>query len=143
MSAPASSGAYSAWRLKQKYPQKRVALFEYSNRVGGRLYSTPLPGMPNINAELGGMRYIPDSQTFVRELIENMGLPTRDFPMGAPDDPGGMNNLMYLRRRLHARAGPHQPRHGALPDEPHGAGHEPRPAPGVRHGLARAPTPRS
>jgi len=94
------SGAYSAWRLKQKYPKKRIALFEYSNRVGGRLYSAQLPGMPNVNAELGGMRYIPDSQTFVRELIENMGLPTRDFPMGAPDDPGGMNNLMYLRRRM-------------------------------------------
>ena len=94
------SGAYSAWRLKQKYPQKRIALFEYSNRVGGRLYSVPLPGMPHVNAELGGMRYIPDSQTFVRELIENMGLPTREFPMGAQDDPGGMNNLVYLRRRL-------------------------------------------
>ncbi|HKI01068.1 MAG TPA: FAD-dependent oxidoreductase [Thermoanaerobaculia bacterium] len=93
-------GAYSAWRLKQQYPKKRIALFEYSDRVGGRLYSMPLPGMPNINAELGGMRYIPDSQDFVRELIDNLGLPNREFPMGAPDDPGGMNNLMYLRRRL-------------------------------------------
>ena len=93
-------GAYSAWRLKQQYPKKRIALFEYSDRVGGRLYSVPLPGMPNVNAELGGMRYIPDSQDFVRELIDNLGLPNREFPMGAPDDPGGMNNLMYLRRRL-------------------------------------------
>jgi len=94
------SGAYSAWRLKQKHPGKRIALFEYSNRVGGRLYSTPLPGMPNVNAELGGMRYIPDSQDFVRELIDNLGLPNREFPMGGKDDPGGMNNLMFLRRRL-------------------------------------------
>ncbi|HEV7506687.1 MAG TPA: FAD-dependent oxidoreductase [Thermoanaerobaculia bacterium] len=94
------AGAYSAWRLKQKYPQKRISLFEYSNRVGGRLYSVPLPGMPHVNAELGGMRYIPKSQAFVRELIENLGLPNREFPMGAADDPGGMNNLVYLRRRL-------------------------------------------
>jgi monoamine oxidase len=94
------SGAYSAWRLKERYPEKHVALFEYSNRVGGRLYSVPLPGMPHINAELGGMRYIPKSQAFVRELIETLGLANREFPMGAPDDPGGMNNLMYLRRRL-------------------------------------------
>jgi monoamine oxidase len=93
-------GAYSAWRLKQKYPGKKIALFEYSNRVGGRLYSTQLPGMPSVNAELGGMRYIPDSQAFVRELIDNLGLANREFPMGAPDDPGGMNNLMFLRRRL-------------------------------------------
>ncbi len=94
------AGVYAAWRLKQKYPKQRIALFEYSNRIGGRLYSLPLPGMPHVNAELGGMRYIPDTQTFVRELIENQGLPTREFPMGAPDDPGGENNLVYLRRRL-------------------------------------------
>lgn len=94
------SGAYTAWRLQQKWPKKRIALFEYSNRIGGRLYSLPLPGMPHVNAELGGMRYIPDSQTFVTELVENLGLPWRDFPMGAPDDPGGLNNLVYLRRRL-------------------------------------------
>lgn len=94
------AGTYSAWRLKQSFPEKRVALFEYSNRVGGRLYSVALPGMPHVHAELGGMRYIPKSQTFVSELIENLGLATRDFPMGAPDDPGGLNNLMFLRRRL-------------------------------------------
>jgi hypothetical protein len=94
------AGAYSAWRLKQQYPEKRITLFEYSNRVGGRLYSVPLPGMPHINAELGGMRYIPKTQAFVRELIATLGLPNRDFPMGAADDPGGMNNLVYLRRRL-------------------------------------------
>jgi len=41
------SGAYSAWRLKERYPEKHVALFEYSNRVGGRLYSVPLPGRPS------------------------------------------------------------------------------------------------
>jgi monoamine oxidase len=94
------SGAYSAWRLKQAFPRKRVALFEYGNRVGGRLYTVTLPGMPHVHAELGGMRYIPDSQDFVRDLIGELGLATRPFPMGAPDDPGGMNNLMYLRRRL-------------------------------------------
>jgi len=94
------AGVYSAWRLKQKWPKKRVALFEYSNRIGGRLYSVQLPGMPHVNAELGGMRFIPDSQTLVRELIKKLALPTRDFPMGAPDDPGGLNNLMYLRRRM-------------------------------------------
>jgi hypothetical protein len=33
-------------------------------------------------------------------LIENLGLATREFPMREPDDPGGLNDLMYLRRRL-------------------------------------------
>lgn len=94
------AGAYTAWRLRQSQPKKRIALFEYSNRVGGRLYSVTMPGMPHVRAELGGMRYIPDTQDFVRELIADLGLATRDFPMGAPDDPGGLDNLVYLRRRL-------------------------------------------
>ncbi|HEX8903605.1 MAG TPA: NAD(P)/FAD-dependent oxidoreductase [Longimicrobiaceae bacterium] len=94
------SGAYAAWRLKQKYPRKRIAVYEYSDRIGGRLYTVQFPGMPHVNAELGGMRFIPDSQAFVVGLINEMGLETRDFPMGAPDDPGGMNNLAYLRRVL-------------------------------------------
>jgi Flavin containing amine oxidoreductase len=94
------SGAYAAWRLQQELPKQRVALFEYGNRVGGRLYSATLPGMPHVHAELGGMRYIPDSQTFVTELIRVLDLETREFPMGAPDDPGGLNNFLYLRRRL-------------------------------------------
>jgi lysine 2-monooxygenase len=93
-------GVYTAWQLKKKFPKKKIALFEYSNRIGGRLYSVNLPGMPHVKAELGGMRYIPKSQAFVRELIDQLGLQTRDFPMGAKDDPGGLNNLMYLRRRL-------------------------------------------
>lgn len=94
------AGAYSAWRLKQAFPKKKVALFEYSDRIGGRLYSVKLPGMPNVTAEVGGMRYIEDSQEFVRDLIGQMKLPSRDFPMGGPKDPGGLQNLTYLRRRL-------------------------------------------
>jgi protoporphyrinogen oxidase len=27
---------YCAWRLKEKYPDKEIVLFEYSNRIGGR-----------------------------------------------------------------------------------------------------------
>ena len=52
------AGVYTAWRLKQKFPKSRIALFEYSNRIGGRLYSVSYPA-PHVNAELGGMRFIP------------------------------------------------------------------------------------
>jgi cation diffusion facilitator CzcD-associated flavoprotein CzcO len=31
------SGVYSAWKLKQKYPSKKIVVFEASKRVGGRL----------------------------------------------------------------------------------------------------------
>ena len=49
------SGAYCAWRLQQHLgADASVALFEYSGRVGGRLFTVTLPGMPHVHAELGG-----------------------------------------------------------------------------------------
>jgi monoamine oxidase len=89
------SGVYTAWRLKQADPDLNVALFEYGNRIGGRLYSYPMPGMPHIKAELGGMRWLL-SHKIVVGLISHLKLATRVFPMGKN---GGANNLMYLRRR--------------------------------------------
>jgi len=109
------AGAYCGWRLTQQGGSKKrpaVGLFEYSDRIGGRLYTKHLPGMPHVAAELGGMRYIPDSQPMVSNLIDALGLPTQDFLMGNPakgkdgeplknkngtpvvDD---SNHIMYLR----------------------------------------------
>ena len=49
------SGGYSAWRLQQTYGDtQNMALFEYSDRIGGRLFSITLPGMPNVVADVGG-----------------------------------------------------------------------------------------
>src|SRR5262249_9076979 len=77
-----------------------IALFEFSERVGGRLFSQTLPGMPHVYAELGGMRFIPTSQRLVANLIEHLRLRVRDFPMGSTDPTIGRNrNYMYLRRR--------------------------------------------
>ena len=89
------AGVYTAWRLKQEDPTLNVAVFEYSDRIGGRLYSYEMPGMPHIKAELGGMRWL-RSHEIVVGLIDHLNLATREFPMG-PD--GGANNLLYLRRR--------------------------------------------
>src|SRR3954449_6882386 len=102
------SGAYSAWRLQQeKGATSRVALFEYSDRIGGRLYTVTLPGLPHVKAEVGGMRYIPDSHIMVADLVTHLKLPTKVFPMGGappPKGPGANCNLFYLRGkhlRLH------------------------------------------
>ncbi len=93
-------GVYSAWRLKQARPDAKVALFEYSDRIGGKLFSVALPGMPHVYAELGGMRYIPASQPLVTFLIEReLELPTKVFPMGSPPPAGNSRNFVYLRRR--------------------------------------------
>ena len=104
------SGAYSAWRLQQDRGDKEsIALFEYSDRIGGRLYSVTVPGVPHVKAELGGMRYIPDQHKMVAGLIDHLHLATKDFPMGAPEPVGSNCNLFYLRGRhlrLHELADP-------------------------------------
>jgi len=33
------SGVYSAWKLKKKYPNKKIVVFEGSDHVGGRLFT--------------------------------------------------------------------------------------------------------
>ncbi len=95
------SGAYSAWRLQQAQGKKaRIALFEYSDRIGGRLYTITMPGMPHVKAEVGGMRYIPTQHLMVANLVDHLKLPTKDFPMGNSDPKIGANcNLYYLRGR--------------------------------------------
>jgi monoamine oxidase len=93
------SGAYSAWRLQQAFgKQQKIALFEYSDRIGGRLYTVTMPGLPNVKAEVGGMRYIPDEHKMVANLITHLGLETKDFPMGNSNPKVGSNcNFFYLR----------------------------------------------
>ncbi len=94
------SGTYSAWRLQQDMgADQKIALFEYSDRIGGRLYSVTVPGVPHVKAELGGMRFIPDQHIMVADLVSHLGLETRDFPMGAPAPVGSNCNLFYLRGR--------------------------------------------
>ena len=104
------SGAYCAWRLQQeKGARAKIALFEYSDRIGGRLYSVTMPGLPHVKAEVGGMRYIPDEHLMVSGLVNHLKIPTADFPMGAPPPVGSNCNLFYLRGkhlRLHELATP-------------------------------------
>jgi monoamine oxidase len=103
------SGAYSAWRLQQAKSAARIALFEYSDRIGGRLYTVTMPGLPHVKAEVGGMRYIPTEHKMVACLVDHLKLATKDFPMGAPAPVGSNCNLFYLRGRhlrLHELADP-------------------------------------
>ncbi len=94
------AGTYSAWRLQKSGDKKKmsIGLFEYSNRIGGRLYSRTMPDMPNVVAELGGMRYIPSTQPLVTGLINHLNLASADFPMGNPDKTiDAKLNYYYLR----------------------------------------------
>src|SRR5262245_9273917 len=78
------SGIYTGWRLVTAKPREgrhlrpagstgkiRVAVFEGSDRIGGRLLSARPPGFPDsTTCEIGGMRYV-SSQPLVRSLVEN------------------------------------------------------------------------
>jgi choline dehydrogenase-like flavoprotein len=95
------SGVYAAWRLKTASPDRSVIIFEASDRVGGRLLSVRPPGIPDMVAELGGMRILPEVQPHIKRLLEvlNQQLPadrridTFEFPVDQPQ------NLAYLRGR--------------------------------------------
>lgn len=93
------SGVYSAWKLQQKYPRKKIVVFEGWDHIGGRLLSVVPPYIPNMVAELGGMRILQNAQPLIVALIDelNKQLPreqqitTYKFPVDEDQ------NIAYLR----------------------------------------------
>lgn len=86
------SGAYAAWRLASDRKSSKIHLYELSDRIGGRLLSMTMPGMPHVQAEFGGM-YVTQSQAIVWELIKLLNLKTTVVDFTSP----GMR--AYLRDR--------------------------------------------
>lgn len=86
-----AAGAYSAWRLSEHSKEKKICLLESSNRIGGRLFSLVLPEAPDLCAELGGMRFLPQ-QECVYGLIRYFNLTPEFF------DYDSTENIIYTRR---------------------------------------------
>jgi lysine 2-monooxygenase len=96
------AGTYAAWRmltgqvsptspLPPEPADRRVALFELSDRIGGRLESLTPPGTQNLRAEFGGMGFT-SNNTILTALVDDVfKLPAEPFPLGGPD------NLIYVR----------------------------------------------
>lgn len=120
------SGTYAAWRLltDKNSPYKgqgdKVALFEMSDRVGGRLLTwMPFGKGSGLRAELGGMRFLKTSDDgthrgheLVHKLIGKLGLETTDFytiEKGADKDPGKDHGILYVRgeRTRYLQPDPH------------------------------------
>ncbi len=97
------AGSYCAWRLLEEDPERQVGLFELSDRIGGRLFSRKLPGMPHVVAELGGMRYIPEAQRLIGGVIDHLGLESRPFLRGVENPDGDGNNLFLRRKHMRMR----------------------------------------
>lgn len=104
------SGIYTAWRLATadlnqspllknwaKDGNLKIAVFEGSDRIGGRLLSAKAPGLPDIVCEIGGMRYVSPTQYIIKSLVENE-LKLERFPQNVYEP----HNLVYSRgHRLH------------------------------------------
>jgi len=96
-----AGGTYAAWRLQAGSvsqssvlpadpAQRSIALFELSDRIGGRLQSIVPPEMENLRAEFGAMGFT-SYDKLVNGVVGHFGLATEPFPHG------GLNNLLYLR----------------------------------------------
>jgi lysine 2-monooxygenase len=85
------AGLYTAWRLLGcSQSPDGIAVFEASERVGGRLFSVTMPGTSGIAAEFGGMRFLA-SHTLITSVATKFGLWMREFPAGGPE------NIFYSR----------------------------------------------
>jgi monoamine oxidase len=88
------SGLYSGWRWMTSPAGQgtRSAVFECSDRIGGRLLTVQPPGMPEAKIELGGMRFT-SNHKIIKALIVDMQLEVESF------QPSESGNIAYLRGR--------------------------------------------
>jgi len=95
------AGTYAAWRLltgdvsptsglPQAPADRSVALFELSDRIGGRLESLIPPGTPSLRAEFGGMGFTALNK-ILNGLVKYFKLKAVQFPTGQGQ------NLIYTR----------------------------------------------
>lgn len=84
-----AAGTYLAYRLIQARPDWRIAIFERSSRIGGRLWSVKVDG-PAHPIELGGMRYM-SGHPLVQSVVDELGIETRAF------DPADQPERTFLR----------------------------------------------
>ena len=104
------SGVYAGWRLLtgegSSCQGKKVAIFEMSNRLGGRLLSwLPFGSEGGLRAELGGMRFYRATEDqnhqlkghqLVHKLVEQLELKTEKFY--TYDEPAEQDHtILYLR----------------------------------------------
>jgi monoamine oxidase len=96
-----AAGTYLAFQLIKARPGWRVAIFERSRRIGGRLWSVHVDGLAK-PIELGGMRYM-SGHRLVQSVVDELGIEARDF------DPGEQPERTVLRGVV-----------GTSPDDPEG-----------------------
>ncbi|WP_158623512.1 FAD-dependent oxidoreductase [Corallococcus sp. CA053C] len=108
-------GCYLGYRLAHGGREGlKTGLYEASGRIGGRLWSVELPGLPGVRAELGGMRFHAQLH-LVADLIRHLGLDSQveDFHFGQPENLTYVRGRPFRQRELTAEALARDP--GAVP----------------------------
>ena len=72
-----AAGTYLAYELIKARPEWRIAIFERSERIGGRLWSVRIDGLAK-PIELGGMRFM-SGHRLVQSVVDELGIEARDF----------------------------------------------------------------
>jgi phytoene dehydrogenase-like protein len=96
-----AAGTNLGYWLVQARPDWQIAIFERSSRIGGRLWSVRVDGLPH-PIELGGMRYM-SGHRLVQSVVDELGIETRAF------DPADQPERTFLRGII-----------GRSPDDPEG-----------------------
>jgi len=76
------AGLYAAWRIARSTIDTHVDVFEADDRLGGRIWSETVPGVP-FRAELGAMRFR-STHVLFRALLDELRIPTRAFDVRPP-----------------------------------------------------------
>lgn len=87
-----AAGLYCAWRIATAPEPQRVAVFEATDRLGGRLYTVTPDGAERLRAELGGIAVL-STHRLVVEATDALGLAREPLLGGDP------HNLLFLRGR--------------------------------------------
>ncbi|XP_067670883.1 L-amino-acid oxidase-like [Haliotis asinina] len=73
-------GAYTGWRLRDR--GLSISVFEYSDRVGGRLFTAELPVAPGTYLDFGGMRFKSGAHPILNRTATAIGLNIIPFELG-------------------------------------------------------------
>ena len=101
-------GTYTGWRLRNA--GLRIGIYEFSDRVGGRMYSRIFPDAPDIQVELGAMRIDTANNPRMVKAGFELGLKFAIFPEGLGKIPE--HTLLYYRNthlRTYELGGPRTP----------------------------------
>ncbi|XP_062576934.1 aplysianin-A-like [Saccostrea cucullata] len=86
-------GTYTGWRLRNK--GLRIGIYEYSDRVGGRMYTKTFPDAPDVPIDLGAMRIKSKEQLRMIKAGRELGFKFVHFVEELGRIPN--HTLLYLR----------------------------------------------